>query len=156
MECVQGMNRVSWMVSVAWIPQRLGELCCSSECIALHSLSALSGCCCIFQAHNVAVMYNRMLWELWPMLYAPIFQHTATVHALRRRMWSDLDRKCAVIGVCYIDRHHENVSVAQKPVNVKISIVGVQNRVSVRMCFDMMRCLIVSAKVLFVWEWTRE
>lgn len=46
------------------------------------------------------------------------------------------------------DRHHENVLVTQKLLNVKISTVGVQNEVSVKMCFDMMVSLIVFAKVL--------
>lgn len=48
------------------------------------------------------------------------------------------------------DRHHENVLVTQKLLNVKISTVGVQNEVSVKMCFDMMVSSIVFAKVLFV------
>lgn len=95
-------------------------------------------------------MYNRVLWEVWTILHGPIFHHTGAGHALRRRVWSDFNHECTVIGGCY-DSHHENVLVTRKPLNVELSTVGVNNGVSVKMCFDMMVCSIVSAKVLFVW-----
>lgn len=131
------MHSVLWMVSVAWIPQRVEELCWPSA--QPFSLSYHFGCCCIFQAHNVAVMYNRVLWEVWTILYVPIFHHTGAGRALRWRVWSDFNHECTVIGGCY-DSHHEKYLVTRKPLNVEISTVGVKNEVSVKMCFDMMVC----------------
>ncbi len=131
------MHSVLWMVSVAWIPQRVEELCWHSA--QPFSLSYHFGCCCIFQAHNVAVMYNRVLLEVWTILYGPIFHHTGAGHALRWRVWPDFNHECTVIGGCY-DSHHEKIVVTRKPLNVEISTVGVKNEVSVKMCFDMMVC----------------